>query len=86
MNPPEKRHRDRGDGTVWWDKINKCYVGSIALDFNSDGSRNRPSVRGRAKTEVKEKLEMLHEEINAASGLRPHTQLSYRTGSDSCPL
>jgi hypothetical protein len=62
---PKKRRRDRGDDTIWWDKINKCYVGSISLGFNSDGSRNRPSVRGRTKTEVKEKLEKLREEINA---------------------
>jgi integrase len=62
---PKKRRRDRGDGTIWWDKINKCYVGSISLGFNSDGSRNRPSVRGRTKTEVKDKLDELRQEINA---------------------
>ncbi len=62
---PKKRRRDRGDGTIWWDKINKCYVGSVSLGFNSDGSRKRPSVRGRTKTEAKEKLEELRQEINA---------------------
>jgi integrase len=62
---PKKRRRDRGDGTIWWDKINKCYVGSISLGFNSDGSRNRRSVRGRTKTEVKNKLDELRQEINA---------------------
>ena len=62
---PKRRRRDRGDGTIWWDKINKCYVGSISLGFNGDGSRKRPSVRGRTKTEVKEKLDELRQEINA---------------------
>jgi RNase P subunit RPR2 len=62
---PKKRRRDRGDGTIWWDKINKCYVGSISLGFNSDGSRNRRSVRGTTKTEVKDKLDQLRQEINA---------------------
>ena len=62
---PKKRRRDRGDGAIWWDKVNKCYVGSFSLGFNSDGSRNRRSVRGRTKTEVKDKLDELRQEINA---------------------
>ena len=62
---PKKRRRDRGDGTVWQDKINKCYVGSISLGYSGDGARNRPTVRGRTKTEVKDKLDALREEINA---------------------
>ena len=62
---PKKRRRDRGDGTIAWEDINKCSVGSISLGFNSDGSRNRPSVRGRTKTVVKDKLDELRQEINA---------------------
>jgi hypothetical protein len=65
---PKKRRRDRGDGTIAWEKINKCYVGKVSLGFNSDGTRNRPSVRGKTKAEVKDKLEKLREEIN--SGVR----------------
>ena len=64
---PKKRRRDRGDGTIAWEDINKCYVGKISLGFNSDGTRNRPSVRGRTKGEVKDKLEKLREEINAGA-------------------
>ena len=62
---PKRRRRDRGDGTVAWDKVNKCYVGRISLGYNRDGTRNRPTVWGRTKTEVKEKLDELREEINA---------------------
>jgi hypothetical protein len=62
---PKRRRRDRGDGTIWWDKLNKCYVGSISLGFNNDGSRNRRSVRGRTKADVKDKLDELRQEINA---------------------
>ena len=51
--------------SITWDKINKCYVGRISLGYNGDGTRNRPTVRGRTKTEVKEKLDKLREEINA---------------------
>jgi len=28
---PKKRRRDRGDGSITWDKINKCYTGRISL-------------------------------------------------------
>jgi integrase len=66
---PKKRRRDRGDGSITWDKINKCYTGRLSLGYNGGGTRNRPTVRGRTKTEVKEKLDKLREEINA--GVRP---------------
>jgi integrase len=62
---PKKRRRDRGDGTIAWDKVNKCWVGSISLGTNSDGTRNRPSVRGRTKTEAKDNLDKLREDLNA---------------------
>jgi integrase len=65
---PKRRRRDRGDGTIAWEKINKCYVGKVSLGFNSDGTRNRPSVRGKTKAEVKDKLEKLREELS--SGVR----------------
>ena len=48
-----KRLRDRGDDGIWWDKANKCYVGAISLGTKSGGRRNRPSVRGKTKAEVK---------------------------------
>ena len=66
---PKKRRRDRGDGSVTWDKVNKCYTGRLSLGYKGDGTRDRPTVRGRTKTEVKEKLDKLREEINA--GVRP---------------
>ena len=62
---PKKRRRDRGDGGVTWDKANKCWVGTLSLGYHSDGSRDRPSVRGKTKTEAKENLDKLREEIKA---------------------
>jgi integrase len=62
---PRKRRRDRGDGGITWDKANLCWVGTISIGYESDGARNRPSVRGRTKTEVKDKLDQLREEIKA---------------------
>jgi len=28
----------RGDGTIAWDKLNKCYVGKLSHGYKSDGS------------------------------------------------
>jgi hypothetical protein len=62
---PRKRRRDRGDDGIWWDRANKCYVGAISPGFKSGGKRNRPSVRGRTKAEVKDKLDKLRDDIQA---------------------
>jgi integrase len=60
-----KKRREHGDDGIYWDKINKCYVGSISLGNHSNGKRYRPTVRGRTKAEVKDKLTALHDELNA---------------------
>ena len=54
---PKKRHRDHGDDGISWDKINKCYVGTISLGFKPDGKRVRRTVRGKTKAEVKDNLD-----------------------------
>jgi len=61
---PKKRYRDHGDDGIHWDKINKCYMGTISLGFK-DGKRVRRTVRGKTKAEVKDKLDQAHNEINA---------------------
>ena len=63
--PKPKRRRERGDDGISWDKVNKCYVGTISLGYGDDGKRLRRYVRGKTKTEVKDKLDELHEEIKA---------------------
>lgn len=63
---PKKRRRDRGDGTIAWDKTNKCYVGKLSLGYSGDGkTRKRPSVRGKTKAEAKDNLDKLRDELNA---------------------
>jgi len=63
---PKSRRRDRGDGTIAWDKANKCYVGKLSLGYSGDGkTRNRPSVRGKTKAEAKDNLDKLRDEIKA---------------------
>ena len=65
LSEPKKRRRDVGDDGISWDKTNKVWVGTISLGFDSDGKRDRRTVRGKTKTEVKDKLDKLHDEINA---------------------
>ena len=72
---PTKR-RERGDDGISWDKTNKCYVGTISLGNDGNGKRCRRTVRGKTKTEVKDKLDELHEEIKA--GIR--TPATYTVG------
>src|SRR6516225_3085211 len=68
-----RRRRGRGDDGISWDKTNKCYVGTVSLGFDGQGQRRRRTVRGKTKTEVKDKLKALHEEINAGV----HTPATY---------
>ena len=61
--PPE-----RGDDGISWDKVNKCFVGTVSLGYGNQGRRVRRQVRAKTKAEVKEKLRELHEEL--AAGVR----------------
>lgn len=58
---PRKQAR-RGDGSIYWDESKGCYVGSISLGINPDGSRNRPTVRGATIKDVKALLKELKED------------------------
>lgn len=66
---PRKRRRGRGDHGITWDKVNRTYVGSVSRGYQTDGKRFRPTVRGRTKAEVKDRLDDLQEELRA--GARP---------------
>ena len=76
QKPEPKRRRERGDDGIYWDKINKCYVGTISLGYDAAGKRIRRRVRGKTKADLKDKLKELHEEINA--GIR--TPATYTIG------
>jgi integrase len=68
-----KRRRERGDDGISWDKVNKCYIGTISLGYDDAGKRLRRRVRAKTKQEVKDKLSKLHEEIKAGV----HTSATY---------
>ncbi|WP_116247105.1 site-specific integrase [Nocardiopsis sp. FIRDI 009] len=61
----KKRRGRRGEGSIHWDKDKKCYVGSISLGFDARGKRRRPKVYGATKTEVRNELRKLRNELDA---------------------
>jgi integrase len=60
-----KKRRDRGDHGISWDKTNKCYIGTLSLGHDSTGKRIRRTVTGKNKTEAKDRLDKLKDEIKA---------------------
>jgi integrase len=62
---PKPRRRDRGDDSICWDKTHGYYLGTISLGYDATGKRIRRTVSGKTKTEVKDKLDDLRDEIKA---------------------
>jgi hypothetical protein len=55
-----------GDDSVYFDAVNGYWVGSVSLGYSPDGKRRRRSVRGRTRTEVRDKLRGLKEDISSS--------------------
>jgi integrase len=72
--------RGRGEDSVYFDQANGCWVASVSLGFSPDGRRKRRTVRGRTKTEVRDKLRQLHEDI--ASGVQSPATYSVQQAVD----
>ena len=60
----EKKRRDHGDDGISWDKINKCYVGTISLGFK-DGQAHSPHGTRQDQGRSQDNLDKLHAEIKA---------------------
>ena len=63
------RRRGQGEDSIYWDESKNRYVGAVSLGFSPAGTRIRKKVTGRTKTEVRDKLRELHQQVE--SGLRP---------------
>jgi hypothetical protein len=62
----KRRRRDRGDGTIAWDKASNCYVGNAVARLQRRRQGAEPSQRtDKAKAEAKDNLDKLRDEINA---------------------
>jgi hypothetical protein len=60
------KRRGHGEDSIYFDQANSCWVGSVSLGYSTDGKRRRRTVRGRTKTEVRDKLRGLREDIAAS--------------------
>jgi hypothetical protein len=58
------KRRGHGDDSIYFDQANACWVASVSLGHSPKGKRKRRTVRGRTKTEVRDKLKILREDIS----------------------
>ncbi len=64
----EIKRRARGEDSIYYDRSRDCWTGTITVGGEPDGRRDRITVRGRTRTEVKDKLRDKHTEL--ATGVR----------------
>jgi integrase len=55
--------RGWGDDGIYWVPDRKRYVGAVSIGFGPDGKRIRKVVSGKTKQEVKDKLKVLHDQL-----------------------
>ena len=89
MNMADRNKRGYGEDSIYFDHASECrdgehhrgclgrWRGSISLGFGADGKRLRRKVSGRTRTQVKDKLKDLHDELR--EGL--HTSATYTVQS-----
>jgi integrase len=64
----ETKRRARGEDSIYYDRSRDRWTGTITVGWKPDGRRDRITVRGKTKTEVKDKLRAKHTEL--AAGIR----------------
>src|SRR5260370_41261425 len=64
----DTKRRARGEDSIYYDRSRDRWTGTITVGWKPDGRRDRTTVRGRTKTEVKDKLRARHPEL--AEGVR----------------
>ena len=62
------KRRARGEDSIYYDRSRDRWTGTITVGWKPDGRRDRITVRGKTKTEVKDKLRAKHLEL--AAGIR----------------
>ena len=72
----ETKRRARGEDSTYYDRSRDRWAGTITVGWKPDGRRDRIIVRGRTKTEVKDKLRASTPNSPQASGQPPITPSS----------
>jgi hypothetical protein len=70
------KRRGHGDDSIYFDQTNARWVGSISLGYSPDGKRKRRTVRAKTKTDVRDKLRSLREDI--ATGVQAPADYTVR--------
>lgn len=65
----KRKRRGHGEDSIYFDKSKGCYVGAVSRGYAPTGSRRRPKVYGRTKTEVRDKLKELKRNLEV--GVKP---------------
>jgi len=67
----KRARRGRGEGTIYYDASKKLYVTQVSLGYDADGRRIRPTVYGKTKREVQEKLAQLQQNAHLGKPVKP---------------
>jgi hypothetical protein len=86
LSPVAAERRGHGDDNIYFDQANARRIASVSLGYSPDGKRKRRTVRGRTKTEARDKLRVLREDISATIGLNPGSTADQRRRSPSIAM
>ena len=87
-----RKRRGWGEDSIYFDHASECrdpehhrgcvgrWRGSVSLGFGPDGKRVRRKVGGRTKTEIKDKLELVHDELR--EGIRSSPRYTVQNAVD----
>jgi integrase len=76
MSETKVSRRSRGEDAIYFAAAKNRYVGSVSLGYGPDGKRIRRKVFGKTKQEVRNRLKVLHQEMN--SGVRSSSTYTVR--------
>ena len=63
--------RGNGDGSVYYSESRKCWIGQATVGKTDKGKPKRKAVYGKTKTEVKDKLHALKNEVKTGLYVDP---------------
>lgn len=67
----KRARRGRGEGTIYFDEKKGLYAAQVSLGYNAQGKRVRPTVYGKTKREVQEKLVQLQQNASLGKPVQP---------------
>ncbi|MBS4025133.1 MAG: site-specific integrase [Clostridia bacterium] len=78
--PKKKQKNANGEGTIYECKSGRHkgkWIAQVTIGLTEDGKPKRKSIYGRTRTEVKEKLKIIMEELSKGIDLQAQSQLSF---------